>query len=103
MGIEDTRPDLPANRMVFEVRRDPARFNQFVENLEVLMEEYGLSEDERTAFRHLDLMRLKELGVHPYYLPQISRLFHGGSHNHNRSTAAQVYGRSVVEREGRTR
>ena len=35
--------------------------------------------------------RLGELGVHPYFLPQISRLFKGGGYNHNDSEAARLY------------
>jgi hypothetical protein len=33
----------------------------------------------------------------------VSRLFHGGAYNHNQSAAAQTYGKSVVEGEGKTR
>jgi len=43
------------------------------------------------------------LGVHPYFLPQVSRLFHGGAYNHNNSPSAQAYGKSVVEGQGKTR
>ncbi len=31
------------------------------------------------------------MGVHPYFLPQISRLFKGGEYNHNDSEAALLY------------
>lgn len=98
MGIADTRKDLPANRMIFDVRRDPGKFADFPARLESLMEEYGLSEEERRAFREVDLRRLADLGVHPYFLPQVSRLFHGAAYNHNESTAARAYGRSMVEK-----
>lgn len=103
MPIANTRRDLPANRMIFEVRRDPAKYKVFAEKYEDIMEQYGLSEDERQAFRDLDLVRLGELGVHPYFLPQVSRLFHGAGYNHNKSAAAQAYGRSVVEGKGKAR
>ncbi len=103
MPVANTKRDLAANRMIFEVRRDPAKYESFADNYESVMEEYGLSEDERQAFRDLDLIRLGELGVHPYFLPQVTRLFHGGGYNHNKSAAAQVYGRSVVEGQGKTR
>jgi hypothetical protein len=103
MGIAETRHGLPANRMIFEVRRDPAKFTDFADKLENLMEEYGLSPEERQAFRDIDIKMLGALGVHPYFLPQVSRLFHGGTYNHNQSAAAQTYGKSVVEGEGKTR
>lgn len=101
MPIANTKHDLPSNRMIFEVRRDPAKFGGFAGRLEETMEEYGLSEDERAAFRDLDIRRLGELGVHPYFLPQVSRLFHGGANNHNDSAAAQAYGRSMLAGEGK--
>lgn len=94
-------PDLPSNRMVFEVRRDNAVWPHFRERLEELMETYGLSPQEREAFRNVDVKRLGELGVHQYFLPQITRLFHGANANHSKSAAAQAYrksfGASIVE------
>ena len=96
MGVADTKRDLAANRMIFEVRRKPQLFRDFTNNFEEIMESYGLSEDERQAFRDLDIKRLGALGVHPYFLPQVSRLFHGGAYNHNKSVAAQAYGKSMV-------
>ena len=103
MGIADAKRNLPSNRMIFEVRRDPAKFNDFPANLEAFMDRYGLSDDERQAFRDVDIKRLGELGVHPYFLPQVSRLFHGTGYNHNRSAAAVAYGNSVVEGAGKDR
>ena len=103
MPVADVKRELPSNRMIFEARRDPAKYVNFADNCETLMEEYGLSEDERQAFRDIDMKRLGELGVHPYFLPQVSRLFHGGAHNHNNSPSAQAYGKSVVEGKGKTR
>ena len=100
MGIADAKRDLPSNRMIFEVRRDPAKFKTFAAELERFMGEYGLSDAEKQAFRDIDIRRLGELGVHPYFLPQVSRLFHGGAYNHNKSIAAQAYGKAMVDAEG---
>jgi hypothetical protein len=86
--------DLPSNTMVFEVRRDNAVWPSFRENLEELMQKYGLSEAEKQAFRDIDVRRLGELGVHPYFLPQITRLFLGGAANSSNSAAAQAYRKS---------
>ena len=94
-------PHLPSNKMIFEVRRDNAVWPHFRERLENLMEQYGLSEAERDAFRKVDVKTLGELGVHPYFLPQVTRLFHGGAANHSKSAAAEAYrksfGASIVE------
>ena len=100
MGVADTKRDLAANKMIYDVRRDASLYQNFTENFESIMEDYGLSEAERQAFRDRDIKRLSELGVHPYFLPQISRLFHGGTYNHNKSVAAQAYGESMVKTRG---
>lgn len=96
-------PKLPANQMVFAVRRDNEIWPVFPERLEELMERYGLSEPEREAFRAIDVKRLGELGVHQYFLPQITRLFHGSSANHSKSAAAEAYrksfGKDIVEHQ----
>ena len=103
MGIADTKKELPANRMIFEVRRDPTLYSDFGDTFETIMESFQLSKEERQAFRDLDIKKLGELGVHPYFLPQVSRLFHGGAYNHNNSPSAEAYGKSVVEGKGKTR
>lgn len=96
MGIADVDRTLPSNRMVFEVRRDRDLFTRFRQELEGFMSRYGLSEAEKEAWRREDIRRLAELGVHPYFLPQISRLFHGGAYNHNDSEAARNYARNMI-------
>jgi protocatechuate 4,5-dioxygenase alpha chain len=97
MSISDVIRTLPANRMVFEVRRDMALVRRFSEDLEGLMAEYGLGEEEKDAFRRQDLKRMGEIGVHPYFLTQITRLFHGSARNHQGSAAAQAYIKALVE------
>lgn len=97
MAVSDVDRTLPSNRLVFEVRRDRTLFTRFRQELESIMESYGLSEEERAAWRTEDIRKLSELGVHPYFLPQISRLFHGGAYNFNDSEAARVYARNIVD------
>ncbi|TFZ02609.1 hypothetical protein EZ313_15230 [Ramlibacter henchirensis] len=91
MGIRDTDRTLPSNRMVFELRRDPAAYAEFKRDLEASMARYGLTDEEKRAWREVDLSTLARLGVHPYFLPQVSRLFKGGGYNHNDSEAARLY------------
>ena len=100
MPIADVDRTLPSNRMIFEVRRDMRLFHRFRQNMETVFEEYGLSETEKEAFRQVDIRRLAELGVHPYFLPQVSRFFHGGAYNHNDSDAARTYARNMVPGAG---
>lgn len=96
MGILDTDKTLPANRLIFEVRRDAALFARFRSDLDALMREYGLCEAEQRALKAIDLQALAALGVHPYFLPQVARLFKGGGYNHNDSAAAQLYASQMV-------
>lgn len=91
MGIRDADKTLPSNRMVYELRRDPARYAIFKRDLEASMTSFGLSEEEKRAWRDIDIATLGRIGVHPYFLPQITRLFKGGGYNHNQSEAAQLY------------
>ncbi len=97
MAIADTDRTLPSNRMVFEVRRDIALVRRFRQNIEPFLEQYGLTEDEKAAWRDEDLRRLGELGMHPYFLPQITRLIHGNNYNFNSSEAARMYVKNIVE------
>ena len=96
MGIWDVDCTLPANRLIFEVRRDPALCQRFRGALEQVMDEYGLSPAEKDALRREDLRALARLGVHPYFLPQVTRLFHGGAYNHNDSEAARAFAKSLI-------
>ncbi len=97
MSISDVIRTLPANRMVFDVRRDMALVRRWKDDLEGLMSDYALSEDERDAFRKQDLKRMAELGVHPYFLTQITRLYHGSARNTQTSAAAQAYINALVD------
>jgi len=97
MSILDTDKTLPANRLIFEVRRDAAKRERFRTDLDAMMRDYGLSADEQRALREIDLKRLGELGMHPYFLPQVSRLFRGAGYNHNESAAAQLYAEKMLK------
>lgn len=97
MSLDHFKRTLPANRMVFDVRRDMALVERFRIDLEGLMDIYGLSFDEREAFRAQDLKRMLALGMHPYFMTQVTRLFHGSAHNHQGSAAIQAYRRQLVD------
>lgn len=97
MGINDVDRTLPSNRLIFELRRDMALFRRFKQDMEPFFDRYGLEAAERAAWRAEDIRALAGLGVHPYFLPQVSRMFHGGAYNHNDSEAARVYARNMLE------
>ncbi len=96
MGIADTDKKLATTRMVPELRRDAGALERFRADFEGTLEAYGLSEAEKAAWRERDIGALGKLGVHPYFLPQIARLFRGGAYNHNRSAAAKLYAATVL-------
>jgi hypothetical protein len=97
MSILNTDKTLPANKLIFEVRRDAHKRERFRSDLEGLMRDYGLSEEEQRALREIDIRRLGELGMHPYFLPQVTRLFKGAGYNHNESEAARLYAEKMLK------
>lgn len=99
MSLDNFKRTLPANRMVFDVRRDMALVQRFQSDLEGLMADYGLSVAEREAFRAQDLKAMLALGMHPYFMTQVTRLFHGSANNHQGSAAIQAYARQLVDRK----
>jgi len=100
MGIMQTDRTLPCNRLIFDVRRDPGLRERFRTDLDGLMADYGLSDKEKQALRRVDLKRLGELGVHPYFLPQVARLFRSAKYNHNDSDAAKLYAAKMLSAAG---
>ena len=96
MGILQADKTLPANRLIFDVRRDETLMHRFHTDLAGVMNQYRLSEAEQAALCAVDLKALAELGLHPYFLPQVARLFKGAGYNHNDSEAAQLYARKML-------
>lgn len=97
MPIADVDRTLPSNRMIFEVRRDVGLFQRFIQDIDGYMEKYALTDAEKEAWRNQDIAALAKLGVHPYFLPQVSRMFNGSAYNHNNSAAAQAYAKNMVD------
>ncbi|MDE3077414.1 MAG: hypothetical protein KGJ86_18505 [Chloroflexota bacterium] len=100
MGVRDTVRTLPANRLVFDLRIDAELRRRFEDpaTFEGVLSEYGLSDDEKMLFRERDIARIGQMGLHPYMLPQLSRLFYGTAHNSNDSRAAQQYKKAIVDK-----
>jgi len=96
-NVERCDKTLPVNEMMFHVRRDAALRARFVEDLDGLAREFGLSQAEYEAVRDKDPRRMMDLGVHQYYVPQILRLFFGAAHNSNASAALECYQRAYPE------
>lgn len=97
MGIKDVKPDLASNRLVFDIRRDKALMDDFHRDMDEVFARYKLTDAEVDAWKTLNIAVLGELGVHPYFLPQVSRIFKGSAYNHNNSEAAQLYAKTMVD------
>lgn len=96
MGIADVDRNLASNRLIFDIRKDATLMADFHTDMEAVFDRYDLTEPEKQAWRSIDLAAMAKLGVHPYFLPQISRIFEGGAYNHNNSAAAQLYAKTMV-------
>ena len=92
--VERTDKTLPINEMMFYVRKDARLRERFKTDLEGIAREFGLAPAEYEALRDKDVRRLHELGVHPYYVPQILRLFYGAALNSNSHPALEAYKRA---------
>ena len=97
MGIADVDTKLASNRLIFDIRRDRDLMAAFRKDLEEVMAKYKLTEAERAAWRAIDIAALGRLGVHPYFLPQVSRMFEGSGYNHNDSEAARLYAKTMLD------
>ena len=85
------------NKLIYEVRLDPAARERIAADPETVMADYALSDAEREAVRARDFKGLIELGGHPYLISQLSRLLYGTADNRNSSTAAEMLRRSIVD------
>jgi protocatechuate 4,5-dioxygenase alpha chain len=102
-NVEKVDKTLPLNEMIYYVRRDPALRRRFVEDLDALAHEFGLSAPEVQALRDKDVRRLNEMGVHQYYIPQILRLFFGTRFATNAHPALEAFQRAYPEEFARAR
>ena len=96
-NVERCDKTLPANEMMYAVRKDAALRARWKSDLEGLCREFGLSRAEYEAIRDKDPRRLMDLGVHQYYVPQILRLFYGASMNTNSHPALEAYKRAYPD------
>src|SRR5262245_8401751 len=83
--------------MIYHVRKSAELRQRWKTDLEGVARQFGLSETEYDAIRDKDVRRMRDLGVHQYYIPQILRLFFGSSNNSNASAALECYKRAFPE------
>ncbi len=88
---------LPLNEMIYYVRKDPGLRQRWLEDLDGLAREFGLSSEELDALKQKDVKRLNEMGVHQYYITQIMRLSFGNSGASNAHPALEAFRRAYPE------
>src|SRR5437667_11650271 len=72
-NVERCDKTLPVNEMMFHVRRDAALRARFVDDLEALAREFGLSRAEYEGLRDKEPRRMTDLGGQQYYGPHTLR------------------------------
>ena len=99
-NVERCDLTLPLNEMIYYVRKDPELRERWLNDLEGLSREFGLSKTEYEALRDVDVRRLMDIGVHQYLIPHILRLFYGVTNMTNDHPALVAY-RDAFAQESR--
>ena len=93
-NVDKVDRTLPLNEMIYYVRKDAKLRQRWLEDLDGLAREFGLSHDELDALKQKDVKRLNEMGVHQYYITQIMRLSFGTSGASNAHPALEAFRRA---------
>ena len=96
-NVDKVDRTLPLNEMIYYVRKDARLRQRWLEDLDGLAREFGLSHDELDALKQKDVKRLNEMGVHQYYITQIMRLSFGTSGASNAHPALEAFRRAYPE------
>ena len=96
-NVDKVDRTLPLNEMIYYVRKDPRLRQRWLEDLDGLAREFGLSSEELDALKQKDVKRLNEMGVHQYYITQIMRLSFGTSGASNAHPALEAFKRAYPE------
>lgn len=91
-NVERVDKTLAINEMVYYVRKDPVLRERWLNDLEVLTQEFGCTREEYEALKgDPDPKRLMDIGVHQYLVPHIMRLTYGTSNMTNTHPAVAAY------------
>lgn len=75
--LERVKKSSRIHHIVYDCRKSWALRDRWRADFDSLARDYKLTEEEIRALKDLDLIKLQDLGVHPFYLNPIIRLFHG--------------------------
>jgi hypothetical protein len=96
-NVERVDKTLPLNELIFYVRKDPVLRERWLNDLEGLAAEYGLSAAELNALKDVDVRAMMDMGVHQYLIPHILRLFFGVTQMTNDHPALTAYQRAYPQ------
>lgn len=95
MSLEYLRTGLVTNDLVQDLKWDEARRTRFAVDREGLLAEYPLTAAELAALQEQDFGALYRMGVHPYLLSQLARLYRGTDERAGSSAAATALLKSL--------
>lgn len=96
MALDRFDPLLRTNDLVQDLKWDAELRRRFEQSQEQVLADYPLTEEERTAIRGRDFLRLHNLGLHPYLLSQLARLIYGTGEKTGSSEATSALLRSLL-------
>ena len=90
-NVERVDKTLPANEMVYYVRKDAALRERWKTDLEGICNDFRLSQEEYVALREMNPKVLLDMGVHQYLIPHLLRLTYGETNMTNNHPALTAY------------
>lgn len=95
MSLEYLDTSLVTNDLIQDLKWDRGLRDRFTADLELILTDYALTPAELAALREQDFGALYRLGVHPYLLSQLSRLYRGTEEQAGSSAAATALLKSL--------
>lgn len=87
---------LATHTLIQDLKADRELREQFRSDESPILDRYDLKPEERQALEQRDFKALYRLGVHPYSLSQLSRLFFGTVEGAGTSEASMALVRSLI-------
>lgn len=95
MSLEYLDSSLVTNDFIQDLKWDQSLRERFASDPDRVLTDYALTPAELTALREQDFGALYRLGVHPYLLSQLARLYRGTDEKAGSSAAATALLKSL--------
>lgn len=96
MALEYFDPCLRTNDLVQDLKWDLDLLERFEADERAVLEAYPITDAERDAILARDFRTLFTMGLHPYLLGQLARMFYGNGEKKGSSDAATALLRSLL-------